>query len=65
LARDPTDIELESIARPGPSYWSKDLESDIEYFGPTGKKFIKNLLKSTIAKATDNCEKNGAQRLCR
>ncbi|MFA5865971.1 MAG: phosphoribosylformylglycinamidine synthase subunit PurL [Phycisphaerae bacterium] len=58
IGRDPTDIELESIAQT----WSehcvhKTLKSDIEYFGPAGKKVYKNLLKSTIAKATEQLRK--------
>jgi phosphoribosylformylglycinamidine synthase subunit PurSL len=59
LGREPTDIELESIAQT----WSehcvhKTLKSDVEYVGPEGKKVhYKNLLKSTIAKATEQLKK--------
>jgi phosphoribosylformylglycinamidine synthase len=58
LRRDPTDIELESIAQT----WSehcvhKTLKSDVEYEGPDGKKIFRNLLKSTIAKATEELNK--------
>jgi phosphoribosylformylglycinamidine synthase len=59
LGREPTDIELESIAQT----WSehcvhKTLKSDVEYEGPDGKKTFRNLLKSTIAKATEELNKD-------
>jgi len=58
IGRDPTDVELESIAQT----WSehcvhKTLKSDVDYVGPEGKKTYKNLLKSTIAKATEQLKK--------
>ena len=58
LDREATDVEIESIAQT----WSehcvhKTLKSDVEYRGPEGKKFFKNLLKSTIAKATRQLNK--------
>jgi len=58
LGREPTDVELETIAQT----WSehcvhKTLKSDVEYRGPEGKKVFKNLLKSTIAKATAELKK--------
>lgn len=59
LGREPTDVEIETIAQT----WSehcvhKTLKSDVEYHGPDGtKKVYKNLLKSTIAKATAELNK--------
>jgi phosphoribosylformylglycinamidine synthase len=58
LNREATDVEIESIAQT----WSehcvhKTLKSDVEYHGPEGKKVFKNLLKSTIAKATQQLNK--------
>jgi phosphoribosylformylglycinamidine synthase len=58
LGREATDVEIESIAQT----WSehcvhKTLKSDVEYHGPEGKKLFKNLLKSTIAKATEQLKK--------
>jgi phosphoribosylformylglycinamidine synthase len=54
LGREPTDVELESIAQT----WSehcvhKTLKGIIDYHSPDGEEIIDNLLASTIAKATD------------
>ena len=53
LRRDPTDVELETVAQT----WSehcvhKTLKGLIEYHGPEGTVVIDNLLKQTIARAT-------------
>jgi phosphoribosylformylglycinamidine synthase len=53
MGREPTDIELETLAQT----WSehcvhKTFKSDIDYTGPEGRRRIKNLFKSTIVKAT-------------
>ncbi len=64
LGRNPTDIELESLAQT----WSehcvhKTLKGLVEYTGPTGAsgptttRVIDNLLKQTIAKATKDLNK--------
>ncbi len=59
IGRDPTDIELESIAQTWSEHCGhKTFKSDVEYVGPEGKKVhYKNLLKSTIAKATEQLKK--------
>jgi len=54
LQRDPTDIELETIAQT----WSehcrhKTMKGTIEFEGPGVKKRYENLLKETIVRATD------------
>ncbi len=53
LGRNPTDVELETIAQT----WSehcvhKTLKGLIDYHGPEGRVTIDNLLKETIARAT-------------
>jgi phosphoribosylformylglycinamidine synthase len=53
LKRNPTDVELESLAQT----WSehcvhKTLKGLVEYTDPNGTRIIDNLLKQTIAKAT-------------
>lgn len=64
LKRNPTDIELESLAQT----WSehcvhKTLKGLVEYTGPTGSagptstRIIDNLLKQTIAKATKDLDR--------
>lgn len=58
IGREPTDVELETLAQT----WSehcvhKTFKSDIDYEGPEGKVEFKNLLKSTIVKATEELKK--------
>jgi phosphoribosylformylglycinamidine synthase len=53
LGREPSDVELESLAQT----WSehcvhKTLKGLIDYHGPDGQRTIDNLLKQTVAKAT-------------
>jgi len=58
IGRDPTDVELESIAQTWSEHCGhKTFKSDVEYTGPEGKKTYKNLLKSTIARATEQLKK--------
>ncbi|MBI3831545.1 MAG: phosphoribosylformylglycinamidine synthase subunit PurL [Planctomycetes bacterium] len=52
--RDPTDVELETVAQT----WSehcrhKTLKGVVNFSGPEGKKRYENLLKETIVKATE------------
>ncbi len=56
--RNPTDIELESVAQT----WSehcvhKTLKGVVEYTDPTGTRIIDNLLKQTIARATKELDR--------
>ncbi len=58
IGRDPSDVEIETLAQT----WSehcvhKTLKSDIDYEGPEGKIEFKNLLKSTIIRATEELNK--------
>jgi len=53
MGREPTDVELETLAQT----WSehcvhKTFKSDIDYTGPEGRRRIRNLFKSTIMKVT-------------
>lgn len=53
IGREPTDVELETIAQTWSEHCShKTFKSRIEYIGPEGKKRFDNLLKETIAAAT-------------
>jgi phosphoribosylformylglycinamidine synthase len=53
LGRDPTDVELETIAQTWSEHCShKTLKGRIEFDGPDGKVFYDNLLKQTIFAAT-------------
>ncbi|HYG76195.1 MAG TPA: phosphoribosylformylglycinamidine synthase subunit PurL [Planctomycetota bacterium] len=54
LQRDPTDVELETIAQT----WSehcrhKTMRGTIDFYSPAGKKHYDNLLKETIVRATE------------
>ena len=72
--RDPTDVELETVAQTWSEHCShKTLAGRIEYRGPeeesTGKsRFFKNMLKETIFAATvqirENWKKSGKPDLC-
>ncbi|MFW5699178.1 MAG: phosphoribosylformylglycinamidine synthase subunit PurL, partial [Planctomycetota bacterium] len=58
LGREPTDAELETIAQT----WSehcvhKTLKGLIDYHGPDGQETIDNLLKQTIARATNELDR--------
>ncbi|MBL8891931.1 MAG: phosphoribosylformylglycinamidine synthase subunit PurL [Planctomycetaceae bacterium] len=53
LDRNPTDIELETIAQTWSEHCShKTLAGRIEYEGPDGRRTFQNMLKETIFKAT-------------
>jgi len=57
IGREPTDVELESLAQT----WSehcvhKTLKGDVDYRGPDGDRRIENLLGSTIARATEEID---------
>jgi phosphoribosylformylglycinamidine synthase len=53
LGRDPTDIELESLAQTWSEHCShKTLAGKIDYEGPEGKRHFANLLKETVFAAT-------------
>ncbi|MCW8131548.1 MAG: phosphoribosylformylglycinamidine synthase subunit PurL [Planctomycetota bacterium] len=57
LGRDPTDVELETVAQT----WSehcrhKTLKGVVNFTGPEGKKRYENLLKETIVKATESID---------
>lgn len=59
LGRDPTDVELETLAQT----WSehcvhKTLKGVVDYRGPDGDERIDNLLKQTIARATTELDKD-------
>ena len=53
LGRDPTDIELESVAQTWSEHCShKTLAGRIDYRGPEGERHYENMLKETIFAAT-------------
>ena len=59
LGRDPTDIELETIAQTWSEHCShKTLAGRITYSGPEGEKTFNNMLKETIFAATVEIRKN-------
>ena len=59
LGRDPTDIELETIAQTWSEHCShKTLAGRITYSGPEGEKTFDNMLKETIFAATVEIRKN-------
>ncbi len=59
LDRDPTDIELETIAQTWSEHCShKTLAGRISYFGPEGNLTFNNMLKETIFAATVQVRKN-------
>ena len=59
LGRDPTDIELETIAQTWSEHCShKTLAGRITYTGPEGEKTFSNMLKETIFAATVDIRKN-------
>ncbi|MCL2303882.1 MAG: phosphoribosylformylglycinamidine synthase subunit PurL [Planctomycetaceae bacterium] len=67
--RDPTDVELETLAQTWSEHCShKTLAGRIEYTGPEGTKQFQNMLKETIFAATDqireNWKKEGKPDLC-
>ncbi len=58
LGREPTDIELETIAQTWSEHCShKTLAGRIAYRGPEGERTFKNMLKETIFAATDQLRK--------
>ena len=59
LGRDPTDIELETIAQTWSEHCShKTLAGRITYSGPEGERTFSNMLKETIFAATVEIRKN-------
>ncbi len=53
LDRDPTDVELETIAQTWSEHCShKTLAGRIDYHGPEGSRRFDNMLKETIFAAT-------------
>ncbi|MDO4588077.1 MAG: phosphoribosylformylglycinamidine synthase subunit PurS [Planctomycetia bacterium] len=59
LDRDPTDIELETIAQTWSEHCShKTLAGRISYSGPEGERVFQNMLKETIFAATVQVRKN-------
>ncbi len=67
--RDPSDVELETIAQTWSEHCShKTLAGRIEYEGPEGKRRFENMLKETIFAATvrirENWKKAGKPDLC-
>ena len=66
LGREPTDVELETIAQTWSEHCShKTLKGRIEYTGPDGKKLYQNLLKETIFQATQQLRQQwGADDWC-
>lgn len=54
LGRDPTDVELETLAQTWSEHCShKTLKGKIDYSGPDGQRSYANLLKQTIFHATE------------
>lgn len=66
LDRDPTDVELETIAQTWSEHCShKTLAGRISYSGPEGEIFFENMLKETIFGATVKIRENlGADDFC-
>ncbi len=67
--RDPTDVELETVAQTWSEHCShKTLAGRIEYVGPEGTKNFRNMLKETIFAATvdirERWKKSGRPDLC-
>jgi len=64
--RDPTDLELETIAQTWSEHCShKTLAGRIKYHGPDGERRFENMLKETIFAATQTIRKNaGANDIC-
>ena len=59
LDRDPTDIELETIAQTWSEHCShKTLAGRIDYSGPEGNRHFENMLKETIFAATVKIREN-------
>ena len=67
LGRDPTDVELETIAQTWSEHCShKTLAGRIHYRGPEGERHFQNMLKETIFAATQKIRHEaGQQRLVR
>lgn len=58
IGRDPTDIELESVAQTWSEHCShKTLAGRINYEGPEGRRHFQNMLKETIFAATMHIRK--------
>ncbi len=69
LGRDPTDVELETLAQTWSEHCShKTLAGPMTYLGPDGPRQFKNLLKETIFAATQQfraaCQDRGEEDWC-
>jgi len=66
LGRDPTDVELETIAQTWSEHCShKTLKGQIAYSGPDGERCYRNLLKETVFAATQELRRRwGAADWC-
>lgn len=66
LGREPTDVELETVAQTWSEHCShKTLAGRIRYVGPDGERAYKNMLKETIFAATQTIRKGlGADDWC-
>ena len=64
--REPTDVELETIAQTWSEHCShKTLAGKIRYVGPEGERFFQNMLKETIFSATQKIRAElGAEDWC-
>ncbi len=59
LGRDPTDVELETLAQTWSEHCShKTLTGPVRYLGPEGEYRYENLLKETIFQATQRIREN-------
>ncbi len=63
LGRDPTDVELETIAQTWSEHCShKTLAGRIRYKGPSGERHFENMLKETIFAATQKIRQDAGER---
>ena len=62
LGRDPTDVELETLAQTWSEHCShKTLAGRIRYRGPSGERRFENMLKETIFAATEEIRRQAGQ----
>ncbi len=62
LGREPTDVELETLAQTWSEHCShKTLKGRIDYTGPDGQRFYENMLKETIFQATQQLRQQWGQ----
>jgi phosphoribosylformylglycinamidine synthase len=58
IGREATDVEIETLAQTWSEHCGhKTFRSDVDYEGPEGKVFFKNLIKSTVFKVTEDLAK--------